>query len=259
MSTKINLGKPGKFAGFVRAIKSMNPDRAPAFAVEIFSPITTANKQTQWFSSYKVGHNRELVFMSLLRDALVHSLPVEIQYDSLRQIVSVDVRTRHYFEQGIPKKINGNIIGIRINEYGLGKENWEIYDLATVQIDNIAEGKLLYLNLQRADKETKTEQLALLQYAYNNKLEAEITYQEISVNNQFSVKNVKLQSTLPFITSIQIGKVHGDFVKAAQPKPKYPGDIGRPPSTSDIKKAGSDNFDTTPPTPKKPNSEKRKP
>ncbi len=238
MKAKVKFGKPGKAAGFVRAIKSLSPDRAPAFAVELYCPTASITKRTQWFTSDKVEHNRELVFVSLLRDALIHALPVEITYDSLRFIVSVDIRTQYNYEQEKPNKIKGNITGLIVNEHGIGKSNWGIPDLATVQIDNKGTGKVLYLNLQRGNRETTSAQLSLLRQAYMDGLEVELTYQDIAVSDQYAVKHVNVTGVLPFITGLQLGEIRGDYYTAKIPGSPKPGSVAATPPGGKVKKAG---------------------
>jgi len=201
---KISLGKPGKVFGYVRAIKSFNPTRSPAFAVEIYVPTATPDKRVQWFSSYEVRDNRELVFVSLLRDALVHSLPVELYYDELGFIVDVEVRTTIFYEGGESGTVTGQVRMLSVDEFGLWKDNWDSPNTATVVI-GAKPNMEMYLNLQSPERQTKMAQLSLLRRAYQDGSDVTLRYQKVPVMGGAG-KTVNLIFGVQLGTSLKLTK-----------------------------------------------------
>lgn len=193
----IEFGKPGKVFGYVRAIKSYDPTRSPAFSVEIYLPTAAPAKRTQWFSLDKVCDNRELVFVSLLRDALVHSLPVELRYDKIRFINHVEIRTRTYYEEGKIGTIEGKVKMISVDEFGIWKGNTDYPNTATVVISSKTSYKELYLNLQRSEKDTKMAQLLLLKQAYEDDSKVTVRYQ--------NAPTLGGKGTVKLIVGVQVG------------------------------------------------------
>jgi len=117
----------------------------------------------------EICDNRELVLVSVLRDALVQSLPVKVGYNSENMLIdSVEVRTRTDYEEWEIQEISGKIKMISVDEFGLGKGNLVNPNLATIILSSGSNVKL-FLNLQRAERETKLAQLSLLQQAFRDK------------------------------------------------------------------------------------------
>jgi len=163
--------------GFVRAILSRDPRHtAPPLVVEIYSPRAQPGQRTKRFHMEEVCDNRELVLVSVLRDALIHSYPVELGCDEDGRIDHVEIRTRVFYEEWEEETITGKVTLISVDEFGFGKDNFVNPDIATVIISSGATVKL-YLNLQRAEKETKMAQLSLLQHAYENGSNVTVKYQ----------------------------------------------------------------------------------
>lgn len=199
-----------KVFGFVRAIHSRDPRHtAPPFIVEIYSPTSPPGTRTKRFHLEEVCDNRELVLVSLLRDALAHALPVQLGFDKKGQIDHVEIRTRTYFEEGKFKAITGRVKMISVNEFGMGKENWYVPNLAGVYISPKAgKARLMCLNLQMPDKQTKMAQLSLLRRAYEDGSDVTVSYQDIPVAKnvkEFPVNKVKLGKTLHLIVGVQLG------------------------------------------------------
>lgn len=164
--------------GFVRAIRSRDPRHtAPPFVVEIYSPGAKPGKRTKRFHLEEVCDNRELVLVSVLRDALIHSLPVELGCDKDGRIDHVEIRTTTYYEEWKGETITGGVKMISVDESVLGQAKWVNSDLATVVISSGFD-TTLYLILQRAERETKMAQLSLLRHAYENDSDVTVKYQE---------------------------------------------------------------------------------
>lgn len=188
---------PKKVFGYVRAILSRDPRHtAPPFVVEIYSPKAKPGKRTKRFNLKEVCDNRELVLVSLLRDAMIHSLPVELSCDDEGFIDSIDMRSTTFYEEWKIETITGKIKMISVDEFGLGKANQENPDLATVVISSKSDIKL-YLNLQRPIIETKIAQLSLLQHAYENNSDITIKYHNRPVGGGKAVK---------IINGVQLGE-----------------------------------------------------
>jgi hypothetical protein len=196
---KTQLGKRGKIFGYVRAITGLSPERAPAFSVEIYCPMLPADRRLQYFSCYEVCDNRELVFVSLLRDALVHALPVELSYDAQRFIISVEMRSRFYYETGDTETMKGKVQSISVEECGLWKENEEVPDHATMIIASNTNVTLI-LSLQTPEKGTKLAQLRLLHQAYNDDSDVIIRYR--------TVPTMDGKATVKLIAGVQMTKLH---------------------------------------------------
>ncbi len=168
--------------GFVRAIESRDPSHtAPPFVVELYSPAAKPGERTKRFHLEEVCDNRELVLVSVLRDALIHSLPVKVGYNADRKFIdSVEVRTRTGYEEWEMGTVTGKIKMISVDEFGLGEKNIVNPNLATVVISSGSDVKL-FLNLQRAEKETKFAQLSLLQQAYKDESEVTVRYENMPI------------------------------------------------------------------------------
>lgn len=201
--------------GFVRAIRSRDPRHtAPPFVVEIYSPRAPLGKRTKRFHLKRVRDNRELVLVSVLRDALIHALPVELGYDDAqsKQIDHVEIRTRtsfaeaeiDYFFAGEPVKkrgsIEGKVITISVRELGMGKGNvWNggeaVVIISPKEEDTAKEPLWLHLDLQRPDKEVKMAQLSLLRHAYEDGSDVMVVYENVG-NRQWIVRVIVGQTVL---------------------------------------------------------------
>jgi hypothetical protein len=177
--------------GFVRAIETRDTSHtAPPFVVELYSPTAKAGERTKRFHLEEVCDNRELVLVSVLRDALVQSLPVKIGYNSENMLIdSVEVRTRTDYEEWEIQEISGKIKMISVDEFGLGKGNLVNPNLATIILSSGSNVKL-FLNLQRAERETKLAQLSLLQQAFRDKSDVTIKFENRPIGGGKSVKMI---------------------------------------------------------------------
>jgi hypothetical protein len=155
--------------------------------VEIYSPKAEPGQRIKRFSLGELQDNRELVLVSVLRDALVHSFPVELGCDDAGCIDHVEVRASTDYEEWEVGTLTGEINMISIDESGIGMSNFDNPDLATVVIasDPVI---TLFLNLQRAERLTKMAQLSLLQQAFENKWTVTIKYYNQPVEGLEPVK-----------------------------------------------------------------------
>jgi hypothetical protein len=198
--------------GFVRAILSRGPTHTEdPFIVEIYSPKAEPGTRTKRFSLGNLQDNRELVLVSVLRDALVHSFPVELGCDDAGRIDHVEVRASTDYEEWEVGSLTGEIKTISIDESGIGMNNFDNPDLATVVISSEPPVKL-FLNLQRAERLTKMAQLSLLQQAFENKWTLTIRYYNQPVEGLEPVKviiGVQIGQGTPQITDIPHRVVRG--------------------------------------------------
>ncbi len=194
--------------GFVRAILGRDTRHtAPPFVVEIYSPNAQPGERTKRFHLAEVDNNRELVLVSVLRDALVHSLPVELGCDDEGRIDHIEVRTRAFYDEWEKGSVTGKVKGLSIDEHGLGEANQVNPDVVMVVMESGSRSEELYLNLQRSETETKMAQLSLLRHAYENDLDATVSYQNQPLGGGKSVKviiGVQLGTSL--LKTIPIGK-----------------------------------------------------
>lgn len=201
--------------GFVRAILSRDPRHtAPPFEVEIYSPRAPLGQRTKRLHLKGVRDNRELVLVSVLRDALIHAFPVELGYDDeqSKQIDHVEIRTRtsfaeaeidHFFAGESVKKggsIEGKVITISVDEFGMGKGNvWNGGEVVVIispkEEDNAKEPLWLHLDLQRPDKEVKMAQLSLLRHAYEDGSDVMVVYENLG-NQGWIVRVIMGQTVL---------------------------------------------------------------
>ncbi len=190
----------GKVHGFVVAMQAYSPDRAPALAVQILVPSEIEEKRLQWFSTYEVKDNRELIWVSILRDAMVHSLPISLSYDNLRQIVVIETRSPVYHTLGERITLSGIINEITVNEVGLWKENIDTPDTATIVMTAPNKSTRItgILAMQSPDKDIKIAQLEILRQAYHDQSLVTITCCKMPV-----MGNSK--KTVNVITGVQVG------------------------------------------------------
>ncbi|HLN89663.1 MAG TPA: hypothetical protein VK253_06320, partial [Candidatus Binatia bacterium] len=161
--------------GYVAAVKGFSPERAPAFAVQLYIPTAPTAERLQWFSTDEIHDNRELVWVSLLRDAMVHSIPVALVYDGLRNIFSLELRSTVFYAEGEKATITGHVKTIAVDEFGLWKEDIDNPDAASIVICTPAL-KSLVLSFQSPNSKTKFVQLEMLQRAFRDNQEITLTY-----------------------------------------------------------------------------------
>jgi hypothetical protein len=191
--------------GFVRAILSRDPRHTAApIVVEIYSPKETPGARTKRFDLSSVCENRELVLVSILRDALVHSLPIELGCDDEGRIDHVEIRTRAFYEEWEEATITGKVEMISVDEFGVGNGNFLNPNIATVSVRTQRKSEKLHLNLQRAEKETKIAQLSLLESAYHSGSDVTIKYHIYPIGGGKTAKviiGVQLGQLIEIITS----------------------------------------------------------
>lgn len=184
--------------GYVRAILSRSPSHtAASFVVELYSPSAQPGQRTQRYDLDKVGDNRELVMVSILRDALIHSLAVHLGFDQSKKITDVEILAAAPYDEWPMATVTGQVVMITVNEGGLGTTNVSSPDLATIVItEHDGNKQTLYLNLEEAQPQTKQAQLALLRHVYASEAKLTVTYQN---------RPVSPGKTARIIVGVQIG------------------------------------------------------
>jgi hypothetical protein len=215
--------------GFVTAIESRGPSwAAPPFLIELYSPSAKVGEQIKKLHLEEVCDNKELVLVSVLRDAFIHSLPVKVGYDvDSKSINAVEVRTTTAYDEWETKSIAGKIKTISVEEFGLGIGNNINPNLAKVVIQSGSDVEL-FLNLQRAERETKLAQLSILQQAYKDESDVIIKYHNKQLGGDKTAKviiGVQLGASGTKILSsgeIPIKRVHPRLSQTDKPGKKLP-------------------------------------
>lgn len=198
------MAKLKSLTGFVASVDSIDTRKVAgaAFLIDVYSP---NSKDFTRFSFSDVADNRELVFVSVFRDALVHGLPVTVKYLDKDKVLAVKVRSRMYHEEGPVATVTGKVDAISVYEYGMGKGALDVPDLAVVTILPSAGGtKALALNLQRAGKTAKSMQMDILQKAYDEELDVMVTYASVAAASDFDSDVVKLGKTIDLIIGVEL-------------------------------------------------------
>jgi len=201
--------------GFVASVDNIDNRSVAgaAFLIDIYAPET---KDYTRFSFNDVADNRELIFVSVFRDALVHGLPVTVKYLNKDKVLAVKVRSRHYFEEGAIATLSGTVEALSVYEYGMGKGALDIPDLAVVTIKPFSgKEKPLGLNLQRAGKEAKSLQMDLLRKAYEDQLDVSVTYATVKVADDLDATVAKLGKTVDLIIGVELRR--GNIIKNFKP------------------------------------------
>ena len=199
--------------GYVRALTAMDPRHVtPAVGIELYQPHEPPESRIKLLTFTDVGGNRELVVLSILRDALIHSLPVRVGYVGADSLDHVVIRSRNFYDEGELQTTRGLIEGISVDEYGIGEENCDVPDIGVVQLRQADTGHSiqLHLNFQRGSSDTKMAEFSLLQYAYEESLQTEITYQEVKLDERFRDAlngRVYPEDILRLIVSVELGDV----------------------------------------------------
>jgi hypothetical protein len=182
---------PG-YLGFVLAINEIvESDYALEIEVYFNNLHTTELPRIKKLYVKEILDNKSLILVSILRDALVHSLPIKIIYepneDKRGIIDSVEVRTKSSVpERWLPSSrgtyVNKKICKISIISEEFGPTNISRDGLVEVGIRDCARGaqedETLLLVLNRQNNDAQKNQFELLKYAYERDLLVSIGYHE---------------------------------------------------------------------------------
>lgn len=154
--------------GYVTALHARD-QRSPAepVIVEVYVPGAGAGARVERWHLAGVSDNRELVMVSILRDALVHRLPVSMAVDDATNrlaAVEIHVPTRETYEEGPTTRMSGRIRWLAVDEAPMGTNERGQPDLATVELAGSPEA--VHLVLERRNCATKRTQLEFLERAF---------------------------------------------------------------------------------------------
>ncbi len=142
------------------------------------------------FTLEKVVDNRELVLVSLLRDAMVHRLTIQVGYSytgaqdpGWGEVHGIEVLGPPFY-RGVMSSREDHVAGLSIYEHFAWKDEFAILedgiiDAVAITLQNWP-GTVLVLPLRQSNRETKLEQLHLLQRAWVEHFKVRITYCDIS-------------------------------------------------------------------------------
>lgn len=156
------------YVGYVTAIHARD-QRFPAepLLVEAYLPSASAGSRVKRWHLSAVSDNREVVMVSLLRDALIHHLPVFMAVDDGQdRLAAVELRlpARETYEEGQTHRLNGRVRWIGLDEAPMGSTDRGQPDVATVLLEG--QPDTTHLVLERRNPETKRAQLDLLERAF---------------------------------------------------------------------------------------------
>jgi len=192
------MSKSNDAVGYVTSVSGDSPDSESAIAFEIYVPSESqgdpydnqaaAEEGHHTFTIKKIKDNRALVWVSLLRDAMVHRLLTRVTYQysaksdpGSGEIVRIEV-VSFPFQPGFMSSVRDKVTEISIGEYFVWKKEFEIIiediiDAAYIYLEN--EQGLFVLPLSETNKETKQAQLNLLQLAWETQCDVTITYKDL--------------------------------------------------------------------------------
>ncbi len=156
------------YIGFVTAIHARDqrfPDEP--LLVEAYLPSAPAGDRVKRCHLAAVSDNREVIMVSLLRDALVHRLPVFMAVDDGQDrlaAVELHLPTRETYEEAPTHRRSGRIRWIGVDEAPMGTNDRGQPDIATVVLEGQA--GTLHVILERRNPATKQAQLDLLERAF---------------------------------------------------------------------------------------------
>ena len=195
--------------GYVITLNGISPEGVPAFAFQLYIPERAIEKRLEWFGLDQVRDNRELVWVSMLRDALIHSLPVELTYewDEKHDIhgdtgkpLFIKVHSTIYRATADKATVTGKVTGISVNESELVKDSIVAPSFANIVLNTPKQISLVLL-FQGNDIETEMAQLDLLQIAFETQEEVTITYRKLPLIGD------PTNETFNSIVGVQIGAV----------------------------------------------------
>jgi hypothetical protein len=211
------MSKLGAVTGYVVSVTDDCRDSQPAFAFGIYVPSECksdpyenqegAEEGHHYFSIKKIEDNRELVWVSLLRDAMIHRLSATVTYryttkadPGSGEIVSIDMEC-FAFQPGYMKSVKVKVADISIGEYFVWGNDLKIPATDVVDAACIyPEGGGVYiLPLFGTNKETALAQLNLLQLAWEKQCNVTITYKILPKSMQdeytYTVMGVRIHNT----------------------------------------------------------------
>jgi len=155
------------YVGYVTGLHARD-QRYPSepFLVEAYVPSEKAGKRLKRLHLASVSDDCELVMISVLRDALVHRLPVFMAVDDKKDrlaAVEIHLPARETYEEGGTERLSGRVRWLSVDEVPMGATERGQPDMVTVRLDGST--KPVYLILERRNSATKTAQLELLERA----------------------------------------------------------------------------------------------
>ena len=151
---------------FVTALTTRDPSHAASpIDIEVFAPAAPAGNRTQRFHIDALCDTRQLAMVSVLRDALVHHLTVQLAAGDDGSVNAVEVHLparETYDEGGATHEVAGRVTWLEVNEATMGTTARGQPDYATVIL---AGRPAMLLLLERRNADTKRAQLAMLQQA----------------------------------------------------------------------------------------------
>lgn len=207
--------------GLIKEICIESTTDPPSATIELY----TFEKQTRTVRLKDMLLNKNLIIISLARDAFAHCLPVLITNDIDKDSI-VAIRIIKDFYEGTPTEtITGRIVEISLSHFDLTSDllpaeipnNALItLQLVTLQGDVMEETIIVLIDLNGPDKELRAAQLSLIQECYLNNDPISLKYRRVnalslpdreynSLVSLTSRKNIILQAKLPETGPITIG------------------------------------------------------
>lgn len=166
--------------GQVTALVARDSSHAAAPAVvELYVPSAPAGSRTRRFDIEALCEPRDLAIVSVLRDALVHHVQVEVSAHGDRlDAVEIHLPVSETYSGGHRHEVSGRITWLAIGEAEVTGTGRGQPDLVTVIVEN---RPAMLLVLERRQPETKRAQLALLQHAQATGTPVHITWADYPV------------------------------------------------------------------------------
>lgn len=161
--------------GYITALLARDASHTAAPVVaEIYAPAGDAGTRTRRYTIESLCEPRQLVIVSVLRDALVHHLAVKLSYHGNNELDAVELHlpVRETYLEGEPERVAGHIRWLSLNEAVMGKTDRGQPDTASVGLDN--EPPFLLI-IERRNEETKLAQLAMLQEAFRHEMPVHVS------------------------------------------------------------------------------------
>jgi hypothetical protein len=154
--------------GYVTALLTRDPSHEAApVVVEIYVPAESPGQRTRRFNLGSLCEPRELAMVSVLRDALVHHLAVNLSYHGSDELDAVELHlpVRETYSEGQAQGAAGRIRWLSVNESVMSNTQRGQPDTVTVQLEHEPPFILI---IERRNEDTKLAQLELLRDAFLN-------------------------------------------------------------------------------------------
>ena len=154
--------------GYVTALLTRDPSHEAApVVVEVYVPAESPGQSTRRFNLESLCEPRELAMVSVLRDALVHHLAVNLSYHGSDELDAVELHlpVRETYSEGQAQGAAGRIRWLSVNESVMSNPQRGQPDAVTVQLE---QEPPFILIIERRNEDTKLAQLELLRDAFLN-------------------------------------------------------------------------------------------